>query len=198
MTPYNGKVERVKVLVEGRIVRNGAVVLDASSTVTLVQSGQMRMIVDTGAPSDIPFLMEALNAERISPAEVDFVVNTHLHLDHVGGNGLFTNARFYAHMLEMPPIGVFKVSEEIEVLPGVRLLPTPGHTAGCISVLVRADKRYAICGDAIPTKANYENHVPPLININPWLALKSLDALVASAEIIIPGHEAPFQVTGKK
>jgi len=188
----------VKVLVEGRLVRNGAEIVDASSTVTLICSSGRSVIADTGSPEDIAQLLEALHNEDLRPTDIDFVVNTHLHLDHVGGNGLFTNSKFYAHTLELPPIGVLKVSSETEILPGVVLLPTPGHTAGSISVLVRADRRYAICGDAIPTRANFEGHVPPLININPALAQKSMDAIGASADVIIPGHEAPFDVGRKR
>ncbi len=197
MTPPD-RADLVQVLVEGHLVRNGAVILEASSTITLVKSGGMKVIVDTGSPSEIPVLLSALEGAGIRPSEIDYVVNTHLHLDHVGGNGLFTNARFYAHQLEFPPIGVFRVSDELTVLPGVELLPTPGHTAGSMSVLARADRRYAICGDAVPTRANYESHVPPMININPLLALKSMEVLGSAADVIVPGHEGPFPVSRKR
>jgi glyoxylase-like metal-dependent hydrolase (beta-lactamase superfamily II) len=63
---------------------------------------------------------------------------------------------------------------------------------------VKAEKRYGICGDAIPTKANYDSHVPPFIAIDKRLALKSMDAIIGSVDLIIPGHDAPFEVLGKK
>jgi len=84
------------------------------------------------------------------------------------------------------------------LFPGVEVVHTPGHTAGSVTVFVRAEKRYAICGDAIPTKANYDSHVPPFIAIDKNLATKSMDAIIASADTIIPGHDAPFDIQGKK
>ena len=194
----NGRATSVRSILNGRLIRSGNAILEASSTVSLVESADKRVIVDTGSPTDLELLREALRAASVGPDEVDIVVNTHLHMDHIGGNNLFRNARFYAHRLESPPLGTIRVSDEFELLPGVEVVPTPGHTAGSISVLVHADRRYAICGDAIPTKANVENHVPPSININPRLALKTLDALEASADVIVPGHEAPFEVEAKK
>jgi glyoxylase-like metal-dependent hydrolase (beta-lactamase superfamily II) len=190
----NGRATSVRSILDGRLVRSGNTILEASSTVSLVVSAEKRIIVDTGSPTDLKLLREALRAASVRPSDVDIVVNTHLHMDHIGGNSLFPNARFYAHRLENPPLGTIRVSEGFELLPGVELVLTPGHTAGSISVLVLADRRYAICGDAIPTRANVENHVPPSININPRLALKSMDSLEASADVIVPGHEAPFEV----
>jgi glyoxylase-like metal-dependent hydrolase (beta-lactamase superfamily II) len=189
-----GRATSVRSVLDGRLVRSGNTILEASSTVSLVVSAEKKVIVDTGSPTDMKLLQKALRAASVRPSEVDMVINTHLHLDHIGGNSLFTNARFYAHRLESPPLGTVRVSEGFELLPGVEVVLTPGHTAGSISVLVHADRRYAICGDAIPTKANVENHVPPSININPRLALKSMDSLEASADVIVPGHEAPFEV----
>lgn len=188
----------VRSIMNGRLVRSGGAITEASSTVSLVVSAGQKMIVDTGSPAEAKLLERALFAASVRPDEVDIVVNTHLHLDHIGGNDIFSKAKFYAHTLESPPLGTIRVAEESALLPGVELVLTPGHTAGSISVLVNADRRYAICGDAIPIKANVENHVPPSININPRLALKSLDYLVASADVIVPGHEAPFEVERKK
>lgn len=190
-------VPKVTVISEGSLVREGSAVLDASSTVTLVEVSGQRLIVDTGSPSRLESLSESLKKMAIQPDSVKFVVNTHLHSDHIGGNEMFANARIVAHALESPPIGSMKVAERAQLLPHVEVVPTPGHTSGSISVFVCADKNIAICGDAIPTRDNYERHVPPSMNINPAMAIRSLDMIVAWAEVIIPGHGTSFDVSTK-
>jgi len=188
----------VQVVVEGYLVREGSQVKDASSTVTLVRTSDKTVMVDTGKADGRKGLERALKAMQVRPDRVDAVVNTHLHRDHCGCNDLFENARFYAHELEEPPVGTVRVAGMTRVLEGVTIRPTPGHTRGCVSVFVEADKRYAICGDAIPTKGNYERHAPPFINIDLALALRTADAIVEWADVVVPGHDGPFEVRGKK
>lgn len=188
----------VHVLREGRLVRSEGKIIDASSSVCLVESHGTKVIVDTGSPRECALLEDALRSAGVSPGSVSYLVNTHLHIDHCGCNDLFENARAYAHALESPPAGTVKVSERMGLLPGIELVPTPGHTHGCLSVFVTADKRYAICGDAIPTKANYDTLVPPAINVDARLALRSLTAITSWAEIVVPGHGPAFHVLAKK
>lgn len=197
MSAGSGKAT-IMLLREGHIVRDGARIVDASSSVSLVVSSGKILVVDTGSPRACGHLKKALSDVGVDQKSVSFVVNTHLHLDHCGCNDLFTEARFVAHPDERPPVGTLVVAQEAELLPGVRILPTPGHTHGCLTVLVQADKRYALCGDAIPTKENYDKHVPPFINFDPRLALRSMDAILAWAEMVVPGHGAPFTVVRKK
>lgn len=189
---------RVRLVRSGFLKRDGEVVVDASSTITLVEVSGKRIIVDTGAPSDSDKLLFDLKAMDVKPKDVDLIVNTHLHIDHCGCNDLFENALVYAHELESPPIGNARISGSMTLVPGVELVHTPGHTAGSITAFVSAEKKYAICGDAIPTKANYDSHVPPSIAYDKKLALKSMDAIIGWADVIIPGHEAPFDVMRKK
>jgi glyoxylase-like metal-dependent hydrolase (beta-lactamase superfamily II) len=42
--------------------------------------------------SDIKFSFSALAQHNIEPAQIDYVVCTHSHADHIGNNNLFTNA----------------------------------------------------------------------------------------------------------
>jgi hydroxyacylglutathione hydrolase len=53
----------------------------------IVESGRAA-IVDTGVNSSVPRVLDALREKDIAPAQVDYVVLTHIHLDHAGGAGL--------------------------------------------------------------------------------------------------------------
>ena len=156
------------------------------------------VVVDTGAPSSAPALSGALSAHGVRPESVRHVVNTHLHVDHCGCNDLFPEAVFHAHALEDPPAGYRRVTGEVALAEGVRLVPTPGHTRGSISVLVESDRRYAVCGDAVPTKGNYESRTPPAVHFDRALAARSMDMVLGWAQTVVPGHDRPFDVMGKK
>lgn len=191
-------VPRVRVVRRGTLKRDGDVIVDASSTVTLVEAMGKRIIVDTGSPTECDKLLFDLKSMMVQPGDVDIVVNTHLHVDHCGCNELFENARVYAHELEEPPVGNVRMSGAITLFPGVEVVPTPGHTRGSVSVFVSSDKRYALTGDAIPTKASHDTHVPPFVAFDKSLALRSMDMVLEWAEMIIPGHDEPFPVTMRK
>jgi glyoxylase-like metal-dependent hydrolase (beta-lactamase superfamily II) len=130
----------------------------------LVRNGDTAMLVDTGlGPKPRTFMPEAdarlldeLARLGTAPGDVDIVVHTHLHVDHVGWDGSFPNARYVVHEDDwaffmsdeslaqrshlrqkiQSLANVERVTGEIEVLPGVRLLPTPGHTPGHVSLRI--------------------------------------------------------------
>lgn len=72
--------------------------LDAVHVV--VEDGRVA-IVDTGTNDSVPLVMEALAAKGLGPDAIDYVMLTHVHLDHAGGAGLFMatapNARLVVH-----------------------------------------------------------------------------------------------------
>jgi len=186
---------RVVVLKTGSILRQGTLVKDSRSTVTLIDAGSKRIIVDTGYLGEDGILTDSLSARGLTPADIDFVVNTHLHLDHCGCNLMFRQSVFYADKKESPPAYFRVANNGKEIVPGVRFLSTPGHTEGSLSVIVETDgKTYAIVGDAIPTVENYETMTPPAINIDPRLAKESMKRILKVADVIIPGHGAQFDV----
>ena len=86
------------------------------------------------------------------------VVNCHLHVDHAGQNQAVKGIPIHVQRAELqgphdPPEWVdfpgatyVEHDGEAQVLPGIRLLPTPGHTNGHQSVLVDTPDGLVVIG----------------------------------------------------
>ncbi len=121
----------------------------------LIRTPERVVLVDTGlGPQPRQFLpdVESRLLHEIEPESIDLVVHTHLHVDHVGWDGVFPRARYVAHgddwsffmvpwqvrerphLRRLEPLKeeglVDLVAGEQEVVPGIRTLPSPGHTPG--------------------------------------------------------------------
>ncbi len=66
------------------------------ATSVLVSDGRRHTVVDTGMPHESHQLVAALAERGIRPTEVESVINTHFHIDHVLNNSLFANSAIYA------------------------------------------------------------------------------------------------------
>ncbi len=66
----------------------------------LIEDGRAA-VIDTGTSHAVPHVMAALKARGVAPGQVDYVILTHVHLDHAGGAGQlmarFPNARLTVH-----------------------------------------------------------------------------------------------------
>jgi len=66
----------------------------------IVEDGRVA-VVDTGTNDSVPFVLDALAAKGLGPEAIDFVILTHVHLDHAGGAGLLMqkapNAKLVVH-----------------------------------------------------------------------------------------------------
>lgn len=73
--------------------------------------------VDTGVNDSVPLLLDALSRENLDVGDVDFVLLTHVHLDHAGGAGLLMqslpNARCVVH-----PRGAPHISDPSKLIAG--------------------------------------------------------------------------------
>lgn len=115
----------------------------------------------------------ALAAAGARPEDVMVLANCHLHFDHAGGNHLFPRVPIFAQRrereaVEAPdytipeevatfPEARFEIVEgEAEVLPGLRLMPTPGHTDGHQSLVVETRQgRLILAGQAFNGATDY-------------------------------------------
>ena len=63
--------------------------------------GKQTALIDTGPRSSLPNLFKALTRLGISPLAIDYIILSHIHLDHTGGVGTaikeMSNARVVAH-----------------------------------------------------------------------------------------------------
>jgi N-acyl homoserine lactone hydrolase len=112
---------------------------------------------------------DALADLDMSPADIGLVINTHLHFDHCGQNAVFKHAPAYVQRAELsrakresPELydwfdfmnGRFELLDgDAEILPGLEVLATPGHTDGHQCVLV--DGTDVLIGDAAYTPDQY-------------------------------------------
>ena len=138
--------------------------------VHVIDHPDARVLVDTGmtqlhpAVADMdPRLIPLSEQAEFDVASIDVVINTHLHFDHCGGNHLFTGKPIYVQRQELddarsqddytirewveaPGVEYVPVDGEFELLPGLRLVPAPGHTRGSQVVVVETDGRPVVIG----------------------------------------------------
>ncbi len=139
--------------------------------VHVIDHPDARVLVDTGmtelhpAVADLDPRLHPLTSQDFDLDSIDMVINTHLHFDHCGGNHLFAGKPIYVQRRELddarsqddytirewvdaPDLRYVPVDGELELLPGLRLVPAPGHTPGSQIVVVDTGARPAvIAGD---------------------------------------------------
>jgi N-acyl homoserine lactone hydrolase len=137
--------------------------------VHVIDHPDARVLVDTGIKEARPEIedfdprLTPLSEQNLDLASVDLVVNTHLHFDHCGGNHLFAGRPLYVQRQELedarsmdhytirewveaPGVRYEPVDGELEVLPGLRLVPAPGHTRGSQVVVLETGGRPVVVG----------------------------------------------------
>ncbi|MCS7143965.1 MAG: MBL fold metallo-hydrolase [Archaeoglobaceae archaeon] len=173
----------------GKVVfDDSGAILYASSSVSLILD-EPRIVVDTGLPIDEETITQALTELGLKPSEIEIVINTHLHPDHCGGNELF-KAKIYVHPLEILRTGAKYLPFPSKISERVKIIETPGHIDGHISVVF--DRSIVVAGDAIPTKDNYLKRVIPRFHTDAKKARESMEKIIEIAKIIIPGHDGPI------
>jgi 4-pyridoxolactonase len=215
------------------LLDNGSIVIEHTQLMWNVPGDQARIPVysvliehddglflfDTGIDLDhmnrvLPFELPEQTPEQTIPAQlaacgfelgdVTTLVNSHLHIDHVGGNQLFagTGVRNVIHEKELaqarnhepfeffgysdkswdyPGAKIETVSGDVELAKGLRLFETPGHTVGHYSFLVDGAKPMLFAMDVAYTSAALEKGIQPGFHNNPVAGVRSIARVKALA-----------------
>jgi glyoxylase-like metal-dependent hydrolase (beta-lactamase superfamily II) len=184
--------------------------------IALVESQGRRILVDTGHAGRRTELEQALGGRGLAPADIDVVFFTHAHFDHVQNFDLFPEATVLLHPREHQYIqrphrndyatpqwtaaafSLAKIEEVVEgdeIAAGVRVLETPGHSAGTMSLLVDTDDGVAaIAGDGLHYAEVALTHEPFLVFWDEAAAVDSIRKIVAAGDLLYPGHDRPFRL----
>lgn len=162
-------------------------------------------------------IVRALARHGVSCADVDIVVLTHLHFDHVGNNELFPRAKFIVQRDELPqaiappefcmfyyPEYSYKISDirdrlvvvdgDVRIDPAVRLVKIGGHTPGCTVVMAETSLgTVCLTSDVMYNYRNLELNWPMGSFWNLPELMRGYDRLRTEADIIVPEHDWEFR-----
>jgi N-acyl homoserine lactone hydrolase len=142
-------------------------------------------------------LADALGGAGVRAEEISLVVNCHLHFDHCGGNPQFagrpivvqrrelavarTEGHTFPGLVDFPAVRYEELDGPAELWPGVWIIPTPGHTDGHQSLVLRqSDGTVILAGQARDTASAFGSEqlahraagdgvAAPLPPVSPWL-----------------------------
>jgi glyoxylase-like metal-dependent hydrolase (beta-lactamase superfamily II) len=180
-----GRGARFDILVEGSPGEQTA------STCSLIREREVAIVVDPGIAPSQASLLDPLRALGLEPDGVTDVVLSHHHPDHTLNVGLFPAARVHDHWAIYDFAGRWDDVEcEGRVLaPSVTLIRTPGHSAEDLSTVAGTPD-----GIVVFTHLWWTDHSPVEDPYAPDPAVlhASRARVLAFADVIVPGHGAPF------
>lgn len=168
------------------------------SAYVLVRAGEAA-IVDTGVAGSAGTIHEALVAAGVDWGDVGHVILTHKHADHAGSVGSVLqeapDATAYAGAADIPAIDSPKPITAVadgEMVFGLRIVATPGHTAGHIAVLDGAGG-ILVAGDALNTSTGTLTGSNPSFTADAEAAKASVVKMsTLTFETLLVGHGEPI------
>jgi N-acyl homoserine lactone hydrolase len=170
-------------------------------------------------------LIHQLDAVGLEPGDVDLVVLSHLHFDHAGGADIFRSSELvvqkdeyaYAHYpaqflaafyyrknFDLPGYRWRLLDGDAEIVPGVTVLRSDGHTPGHQSLLVELPETgpVILAGDSCYWQRSIDEELPPGVVWDPTRAMHSIKRLKTLARLtggrIFPSHDPVFWASAIK
>jgi len=161
---------------------------------------------------------EAMAGIGLAPDDIGIVIQTHLHNDHCENTYKCNNAKVYVQKKELDffnnphpldhryypdlleDVDVVTLDGDQEIVPGIRVLLTPGHTPGGQSVAIDTEKGTAIITGFCCNADNFPRVGPavtPGVHLNAIDAYESAQRMKEMADILIPIHDVAVGRKGK-
>ena len=202
--------------------------LDGGGQAILVDTGEMSPIQSDsreqaiGGP--IHTFESGLQKWGLTPDDIDIVIHTHLHNDHCENDYKCANAVFYVHEKELAAVHhphpldyrymedfiedveengqIRTLNKDTEIVDGIRMIHTPAHTEGGMSVSVETAQGTAVITGFCVIDKNFDppkeiramemEVIPPGTHVNTYEAYDILVKIKAMADVLIPLHEPRF------
>lgn len=214
---------------------NQGVVIEIATYAWAIDGGGTRILVDTGCPAEVQTasgfpatqvatLREGLARIGWRPEDIDIVILTHLHLDHVayaeelGGATFVVQEREFAAATNphpayegfYPPVlrellgrlRIERVNGDKEIVKGVSVMLTPGHSPGGQTVLVETSRDVVALTGFCCIKENFEpprgvrgisrRFILPGIHIDIEELYESMERIAEASDIVVPIHDPSY------
>lgn len=194
------------------------VIIDAGSMPGKVPGGPGSIMFPEGRAEQVQTLEDGLAKFGLKPEDIDVIIFTHAHEDHVQLARRYPRARMIIQKAELEfarnphPIQQFTYHPELiegldfdtiegdrKIVEGISVMLTPGHSAAGQSIIVDTDKGKVVIAGLCTIRRNFEPppelKVPVIscgINIDPIKCYDSLLRIKQVADIIVPLHDAEF------
>lgn len=191
-----------------------------SSNNILLKSRDGHVLIDSGYQRHVPLTLALLASERgLGASPLSFLVNTHCHSDHAGGNAAIVERygcpvavpaaeaplverwdgkallyEYCDHRIERFAVDHVLPANTTHVWGDLewQALAAPGHDMGAL-VFYNAEYRILVSGDAL-WERGFGFVMPPEIDPSAMPATRATLAMLSTLDIrvVIPGHGEPF------
>jgi hydroxyacylglutathione hydrolase len=197
---------------------------EGDCNIYLVDGGEALALIDTGGGNGIPKVVDNIRRMGLDPGMLEVAFLTHCHFDHIGGNHDLKRAvdvKFVAHESEVEHIenldelslcdmarerGLAFSPEKVDLIirdgdalkvgeVDFEVFHTPGHTPGCISLLIREGERTSFfTGDIASSQGRLGYINGPGFDLDDWK--RSIKRLIElGPDKMYPGHNT-FVLSG--